>query len=419
MTARPTNWAGNVTFAAAHFHEPASVSELQRLVATSARIRALGSGHSFNRIADTTGDLISVAALPPVFAIDAAGGTVTVSAGVRYGELAVRLAAAGYALGNLASLPHISVAGACATGTHGSGVGNQNLAAAVSGMTVVRADGELETVSRQGGDSFAGTVVSLGALGLVTTVTLDIVPTFDVGQYVYDNLPGAVVAEHFDDIVSAAYSVSLFTDWSSPATYQVWVKRRTDETGPWLPEPSWLGARLADGQRHPIPGMATLNCTEQLGVAGSWQDRLPHFRLDFTPSSGAELQTEYLLPRADAAMALAAVGRISNRLAPLVQICEIRTVAADDLWLSPSYGRDTVAIHFTWVPDTAAVTPVLALLEEALAPFDARPHWGKLFTTAPAVIDGLYERLPDFRALMTTYDPEGKFRNEFMDTHFA
>ncbi|HEX8628114.1 MAG TPA: FAD-binding protein, partial [Catenuloplanes sp.] len=353
MTRPITNWAGNITFGAGRLHRPSSVEELRTLVARCERVRVLGTGHSFNRLADTDADLVSVAGLPGTVEIDEAGATVRVAAGVRYGEVARRLHTAGYAVPNLASLPHISVAGACATGTHGSGDRQGNLATSVSALQLVTADGGLRTVSRRDdGDRFAGMVVALGALGVVTSVTLDLVPTFDIRQDVYDDLPLHRLAGHWAEIFASGYSVSLFTDWTGPRFNQVWVKRRVDGPDAGRPARSWLGARLADTPRHPVPGMSPVHCTDQLGVPGAWHTRLPHFRLDFTPSSGAELQSEYLLPRDRLIGALTALDAIRHRIAPVLQISEVRTVAADDLWLSPSYQRDTVGLHFTWIPDT-------------------------------------------------------------------
>jgi xylitol oxidase len=415
---RLTNWAGNVTFSATKIHRPASVAELQRLVAASACVRALGTGHSFSRIADTPGDLVSAARLPKIMTVDAERATVTVSAGVRYGELAPHLHAAGYALRSLASLPHISVAGACATGTHGSGNSNGNLATAVCAMELITADGDAVTMSRKAdGDRFRGAVVGLGALGIVTSLSLDIVPAFGIRQYVYENLPYEQLYEHLTDIFASAYSVSLFTDWRGSRIRQVWLKQRVGEHDPPTPGTRWYGALPADGPRHPVPGLPAANSTQQLGVPGPWHERLPHFRLDFTPSAGDELQSEYLLPRRLAADALRAVASIGDRVAPALRISEIRTVAADGLWLSPSYRQDSVAIHFTWINDVPAVLPVLATVEDRLAPFGARPHWGKLFTTSPAVVSRLYDRLPDFQRLLRSHDPDGKFRNKFVDAY--
>jgi xylitol oxidase len=411
-----TNWAGNVSFGAAAFHQPASVAGLQRLVAASPRVKALGSGHSFNRIADTAGDLVSLARLPKLVAVDAARRQVMVGAGVTYGELAPRLDQAGYALANLGSLPHISVAGAVATGTHGSGSSCGSLATAVAAIDLVTAPGDLVTLSRdRSGDQFAGAVVSLGALGIAVALTLDIEPAYQVRQYVYENLPLAALDDHLDEVLASAYSVSLFTDWREPVITQAWLKQRAGQAMS-RPPAQWLGARLADGRRHPL-GLDPAWCTTQLGVPGPWYERLPHFRLDFTPSVGRELQSEYLIPRDRAIDAVHAIEAIRDRVAPVLQVAEIRTVAADDLWLSPCYQRETAALHFTWIDDPAAVLPVLAALEEQLAPLAPRPHWGKLFTMAPDVVASEYQRLPDFTRLLRSYDPSGKFGNPFLDAY--
>ncbi|HYK32837.1 MAG TPA: FAD-binding protein, partial [Streptosporangiaceae bacterium] len=354
-----TNWAGNVSFGAARFHQPDSVAELQRIVALSSRVRALGTGHSFNLIADTTGGLISLARLPTIIALDAERARVTVSADVTYGELASQLHGAGYALANLASLPHISVAGACATGTHGSGDSTGNLATAVAAIEMVTADGELVTIER-GADDFAGAVVALGALGIMVSLSLDIEPTYYVSQHVYEDMRLDQLDEHFDEIFAGGYSVSLFTTWRDPLISQTWVKQRVTEPGE--PLAVWFGAKLASGSRHPVPGHSPVHCTQQLGVPGPWHQRLPHFRLDYTPSAGRELQSEFLLPRSAAVPAIQAIDQISDLVAAVLQISEIRTIAADDLWLSPSYGRDSVGLHFTWIDDMRAVAPIIGLV---------------------------------------------------------
>jgi len=413
-----TNWAGNIIFEPERYLRPSSIPELQHVVAGSERLRVLGSGHSFNRLADSAGTLVSLADLPRVIEVDTPSAAVRAGGGVRYGELAVELNQAGRALHNLGSLPHISVAGACATGTHGSGNSNGNLATAVSALELVTADGDLVTVSRENDpDLFPGLVVGLGALGVVTSLTLDTQPAFEVRQYVYDELPYEQVTGHFDEIMASAYSVSLFTDWRRPGFRQAWLKRRADTRDSWTPEPEWMGGTLADGPRHPVPGMPADYCTQQLGVPGPWHERLPHFRLEFTPSSGDELQSEFLLPRAAALDGLDALRSVAAQMTPVLQIAEVRTIAADDLWLSECYQRDTVAFHFTWIKDEAAVAAVLAQLEERLMPLGARPHWGKVFVSGPEVIAGRYPRRDDFRRLMHRYDPAGKFRNDLLDRY--
>jgi len=438
---RRTNWAGNVSFGAPELHRPATLSELQGIVARVGKIRVLGTGHSFNDIADSPGAQVSLAGLPPETEVDSAASVVRTSAGLRYGELARRLDQKGFALRNLASLPHISVAGACATATHGSGAANQNLAAAITGLELIGADGDIVEVRRED-DWFEGAVVHLGALGAVVSLVLEVVPSFDVSQRVYENLPLEVLDDHFTDIMAGAYSVSLFTDWRGPRFTQVWVKQRVGDpaqaapatradqraqavspgqaaspipTAPSITQESWFTAAAASAARHPVPGLPPDTCTAQLGVPGPWYARLPHFRPELTPSAGDELQSEYLLPVELAVPALHELDRIRDRLAPVLSICEIRVVAADQLWLSPSYLRDTVAFHFTWIPDSASVLPVVTLAEHMLAAFGARPHWGKLFTVSAEDLRSSYERLPDFLDLMRRYDPAGKFRNSYTD----
>ncbi|MET8251834.1 FAD-binding protein [Micromonospora sp. NPDC005197] len=406
------NWAGNVRYAAREFHSPTTVDEVRRLVAGSSRIRAVGTGHSFNRLGDTEGDLVSLAGLPPTVEVDRERGQVTVSGAMRYGDLAGHLHTQGYALANLASLPHISVAGAVATATHGSGPTHGNLATSVAALELVTADGDLTHVDRDtDGDTFAGMVVGLGALGLVTRVTLDLVPAFELRQYVRLDLP----VEALDEALDSAYSVSVFTDWRTPRLREVWRKQLAKQPPP---EADWLGTTAADQPRHPVLGMPAENCTPQLGVPGPWHERLPHFKLGFTPSSGDELQSEYHLPRTAAAGALAALAEVAHLIAPVLHVCELRTVAADELWLSPNHRRDSFVVHFTWVDDADAVLPVLAEVEDRLAPFAPRPHWGKVFVTAPTELAARYPRHADFAALLTRLDPTGTFRTDGLDRYF-
>ncbi|MFD4262619.1 FAD-binding protein [Streptomyces sp. NPDC058534] len=406
-----TNWAGNITYTAKELLRPRSPAALRALVADSARLRVLGSGHSFNEIAEPGdgGVLLSLADLPSEVDVDTAARTVRVGGGVRYAELARRVHARGLALANMASLPHISVAGSVATGTHGSGVGNGSLASVVREVELITADGSKLVLAR-GDERYDGAVTSLGALGVVTALTLDLEPAYEVEQHVFTELPLAGLdTATFETVMASAYSVSLFTDWRAPGFRQVWLKRRTDQ-----PLPEFPYAAPAVDKMHPVPGMPAVNCTEQFGVPGPWHERLPHFRADFVPSSGAELQSEYLMPREHALDALHAMDAIRDVLAPVLQTCEIRTVAADAQWLSPSYGRDTVAAHFTWVEDTTAVLPVVRRLEQALTQFAARPHWGKVFTTPANELRTLYPRLDDFWSLSGTLDPAGKFTNAFV-----
>jgi len=382
------------------------------MVARAPWVHALGAGHSFSPVADSPGSLITLDSLPTEIEIDSRHATVKVGAGVRYAELAGALDAHGFALANLASLPHISVAGAVATGTHGSGDRNGSLATSVTGIELVTAEGDLAVM---GPDEISGAVVSLGALGVVTSLTLTLVPSFTVRQWVYENLPREDLDASFAEIFASAYSVSAFTTWRDLANFgRVWVKHGGDDG--WTAPEHWHNASLADGQRNPVPGMPPVHTTDQGGAEGSWHERLPHFRAEFTPSAGDELQSEYLLPRGQAVAALAALNDLAPRIAALLLVCEIRTVAADGLWLSPCYERETAAFHFTWRKDTAALATLLPAIEDRLAPFGARAHWGKLFTLSPAVIRAGYPRLREFRHLMDSCDPSGKFRNHFIKT---
>lgn len=414
--ARPRNWAGNVVFGVDRVHAPASVEELQALVSGARRVRALGTGHSFNDVADTAGVLVSVARLPGGVVVDRERMTASVPGGATYGAVARELHAAGVALPSLGSLPHISVAGACATGTHGGGDRNPCLAAQVSGVELVGPDGALVRADRALDPSwFGAAVLSLGCLGVVTRVELDVVPAFDVRQDVYEGMPLAVLTGRFDEVTGQGWSVSAFTTWRDPDRVdQVWVKRRLVDGPDEEPDPpaSWLGGLLADGPRHPIPALDPRHCSEQ-GVRGPWHERLPHFRAGWTPSSGRELQSEWLLPRSLAGEALVRVAALRDRLAPVLQVCEVRTVAADDLWLSPASGHDSVGVHMTWTDDAVAVRPVVAALEQALLPLGARPHWGKVFAVGRDVLRERYPRWDDVQRLVDARDPDGVFRNTF------
>jgi xylitol oxidase len=415
QTSPRTNWSGNYTYSTQRLHEPATVEEVKQVVKNCSHLRALGSRHSFNGIADSTSDQISLAHLDEM-AVDPGSRTVTVGSGVTYSRLAPYLQGHGYALHNLASLPGITVAGAIATATHGSGIKNGNLATPVAGLELVTAEGNVVRLSRaHDGAKFQGAVVNLGATGIVTRVTLDVIPTFQVGQVVYQDLSMDQLEHHLEEIFAAGYSVSLFTDWQNHRISQVWVKRKVEPGQTLEFADNFFGARQATVKLHPLPGHPADSCTDQLGVPGPWFDRLPHFKIGATPSSGAELQSEYLVPREHGYAAILAVEQLREQVTPHLFITELRTIAPDDLWMSTAYQRPSLAIHFTWKPEWPAVKKVLPLIEAKLAPFAPRPHWGKLFTMAPSHIAPAYPQLPQFEQLLAQYDPHGKFRNRFVD----
>ena len=249
-------------------------------------------------------------------------------------------------------------------------------------------------------------------LGVVTHLTLELEPAYEIAQTVYDGARWDDVLAGFDAITGAGDSVSLFTSWQDADTIdQVWVKARPGRAN--ADAVLAAGGREADGPRHPVPGVGPEPCTVQGGVPGPWHSRLPHFRLEFTPSAGAELQSEYLIDRRDVLAAIEALRALAPAIAPLLYVCEVREMAADDLWLSPAFGRETVGLHFTWRPDVAGVEGLLPRIEDAL-PESARPHWGKVFTMDADRIRSRYPRWDEFAALRARMDPRGRFTNDYL-----
>ena len=417
MAGARTNWAGNLTYSTDQLAIAHNVEEVRKALAAHPHAKALGARHSFNTIADSTEQQIS---LKPVdgMELDAQAHTVKVGAGVTYGQLAPYLDSRGFAVHNMASLPHISVVGACATATHGSGNSNGNLSTAVRSFEMVKADGQVVTVSKQtAGDAWPGLVVGLGALGVITSITLAVVPRFDMKQLVYQDLSFAQLEHNLDAIFGSGYSVSLFTDWQKGRATQVWIKQRiqpgASHTAIEIP-PDFYGATAATRKMHPIGEHSAEACTEQMGVPGPWFERLPHFKMNFTPSSGAEIQTEYFVPRKNGYAAIRAVEALRDQITPHLFVTEFRTIASDDLWMSPCYQRDAMTLHFTWKPEWEAIRPILPQIEAKLAPCGVRPHWAKMFTIAPDRIRAQYPRAADFKELVAKYDPQGKFRNAFL-----
>lgn len=409
------NWAGNISYSTNEVHRPTTVEQVQAIVRQCESLRVIGSRHSFNSIADSTAKLVALDAMNRVVALDKENHTLTIESGVRYGDIVAFLDKNGYALANLASLPHITVVGACVTATHGSGIKNRSLASAVSAFEFVDGRGEVVSLTRnKNADMFDGAVVSLGALGVITKLTLDLIPHFQMTQVVYLNLPIAALEQHFEAIQEEGYSISLFTDWQNNIVNEVWVKRIVDAVDHAAVRSELFGAKPAAEIVHPISGESAENVTDQLGVPGAWHERLPHFKMGFKPSAGAELQSEYFVSIEHAYAAARAIESLRDKLAPHLYISEIRTIAADNYWLSPFYRRPSVAFHFTWKQNTAAVMNLLPLIEKQLTPFGLRPHWGKLFTLSSKHLQAQYLRLGDFRQLAHAYDPSGKFRNTFL-----
>ncbi len=416
LGASRANWANNLIYDSNTFYEPRNIGELQQIVKENKKIKALGTKHCFNKIADSRFSHVSIRNMNRIVSVDSRQMTATIEGGASYGQICTALHEEGYALHNLASLPHISLAGAIATATHGSGVSNSNLGAMVSALEFINTDGDLVTLSRNGhGDEFSGMITHLGGLGILTKLTLDLQPTFQVRQDVYQHLPVSNLLENFEAIMAGGYSVSLFTDYQSDQVNQVWVKSKVAKDDQ-LPT-EYFGAISAERDIHPILELSAENCTAQMGVPGPWFDRLPHFKMDFTPSSGKELQSEYFVPLDKGPAAYEAIQSLKDEIAPYLMISEVRTIAADNQWMSPCYEQKSAAFHFTWQQDWKGLKKVLPLLESKLEPFNVRPHWGKMFTMTPAKIHSLYPRLVDFKTFLMDHDANGKFRNDFLQKY--
>jgi xylitol oxidase len=399
------NWAGNRAYSTDVVVCPRTLDEVRAAVISAENARAIGARHSFSDVGDTTGTLISTEHLTHVDGPDDRG-RVEVGAGLRYGVLAAALSERGRALPNFASLPHISIGGSVATATHGSGPRNGSLASPVCALELVRADGAVCEL-RRGDADFDGAVVSLGALGVVTSLTLETVPEFELRQYVFEHVPWGLAESQLHDLLSYGYSTSLFLSWAGPTVEQAWVKTRDVVD-------SFFGMSAAVACLHPIPGADPAHTTDQLGVPGRSSERLPHFRLSGIPSAGDELQSEYAVPAESAADCLRALRSIGPEIAPALHVSEIRAVASDSYWISPFSGTEAVTFHFTWKRDPS-VAKAIARIEAALAEWEPRPHWAKLFGITAATLHRRYAKLERFLELRRQYDPGGKFGNDFID----
>jgi xylitol oxidase len=409
------NWSGTYAFEAAILHRPSSIDEVRRIVASARKAHAVGTRHSFNGVADTLGELIDLAGLDPLIVIDRDAKTVTATAGTNYGVLADHLQAQGFALHNMASLPHISLAGAVATGTHGSGDTSKSLGAAVAGLEFVTATGDL-VEKRRGDAGFEGMVVSLGALGIITRITLDIEPSYDMRQDAFAGLPWTTALANFYSIMAAADSVSILSKWSGDTVDRVWLKTRLSGSNAGVAAPTLAGA-VVTTQTLEFDTEDATHLLTPFGVPGPWHERLPHYKADVAVSPSEQIQSEYMVARNMAVSALTRLRAMGERMDPHLYATEVRTVASDALWLSPTYGHDCVGIHFTWKRNFEAVHALTAEIEEMLLPLGARPHWGKMIHAPAAKLAPLYPHFADFRKLVQDFDPDGKFRNAYLARH--
>jgi xylitol oxidase len=406
------NWSHTVSFSSSEVARPRDLDELRSVVAASERVRALGTRHSFNRVGDTVGTHVLLDAMPRHLVVSADRSEVTCDAATTHAELSTALAAHGLALPNLCSSPHLGVVGAVQTGAHGSGVDQPALAAHVTRLELVDGTGALRTVAA-GDPDLDAVSVGLGAFGVVHRITQRVVPAFEMSQTVDLDLGWDALLPHLHEVAASAYSVSLFTRYDDRGATQVWRKHRLGD--PEVLDLRDLGARPATETLHPLPASGAQDVTPQLGVPGPSHERLPHVHPDVCPRFGSEIQSEYLLDAARALEAIEALRGLADRLDPLLAIAEIRHVGADSAWLSPSGGRDSVALHFTWQRLPEELGELLPVVEAALLPLGARPHWGKAFACSPHDLRAAYPRIEEWGALVGAYDPERRFRNDLVD----
>ena len=407
------NWAGNIKFQDSKTIAPKSIAEIQNIVRKNPKVKARGTAHCFNTIADTKHLALLLDQMPKEIIINKEKKSVTVSAGLKYGEVAEELHKNGWALHNLASLPHISIAGAIATGTHGSGSNNGILATAVKSFDVVLADGSFRNINSSDGDLFYGGVIGLGLIGIVVRVELEIQPTFNLGQNVYLEMSRNNFRNNFEEIMNSGYSVSYVTTWQQAVDGEVWVKFLEGSN----PPKELFGSKPATEKLHLLKNHSAEPCNDQLGIIGPWHLRLPHFKMEFTPSSGTELQSEFFVNKAQASSVLLALEAIADQISIPLMGSEIRTIASDNFWMSPQYKSDDVGLHFTWkqVPETFEAVKAI---EEVLAAFHYRPHLGKIYSATPAYISSVFPKFKNFQQLITEIDPKNKFGNEMTDSLF-
>jgi len=404
-----TNWATNIAFHDSLTLHPESIEELSEILRTHDSVKVRGTGHCFNHIADSHGTVVILDRMPSVLSIDSDAAVATAGAGLTYSQVATFLHENGWALPNLASLPHISLAGAITTGTHGSGIKNGALHTAIRAMKIMNADGSVSQISREKSPDFYAALVGLGRTGIVLSYEIDIVPTFDLYQVVYGDLAHETFINDLIPLMSSAYSVSYFTTWSKAQIGDLWVKSLE------LPPHQLHGSQIRGEKSHPIPGVDPLNCTEQGGVPGPWHLRLPHFRIDATPSAGNEQQSEFFVASSDAVAAFKAISAIAPQFSEYLLVSEIRAIAADEHWLSPAYQRETIAFHFTW-KNLDTIPVVAALIEKVLTPFNYRPHFGKVFTAGSTYLESVLPKFGDFSDYVALKDPEQVFANEFTNS---
>lgn len=403
------NWGGNLAFEQAEVVKPKTISELAEMVRVN-KVRPVGTLHSFSPIAKGEGLLMSTANLAIKPELDSDRSVVRFGAAMRFGELALFLEQNGFALRNMGSLPHISVAGAAATGTHGSGDKNQILSSSLTSFSYLNHEGELIKVEKQD-PLFEAFRLGLGAYGIWVEAELSIVPSFQIRQDIFLEIPWSYFLEDPSRLTSAGYSVSLFGKWGTSTISQTWVKSEVED--PRAGVPIAAIAPEQNSKRELADGVGD-NLTEQGGKPGPWLHRLPHFRLDASPSAGNEIQTEYFFTRDKIAHAIEAVHSVAGKINPVLIISEIRSIAQDDAWLSPMRRGDSIALHFTWKNEPELVDIAVQELEKVLAPMEPIPHWGKVHHFTQSDLERAHPMLSKAREQFENADPSGKFSSDYL-----
>ncbi|MCW4352420.1 FAD-binding protein [Hoyosella sp. YIM 151337] len=427
MTTQWQNWSRTVTAYPARVLRPRSTDELCGMVRKAAEaeqtIRAWGSGHSFTPAAATNGWALDLSALSGFSDIDLTRRAVTVKAGTLLRDLNAALHTLGLALENLGDIDTQTVAGAISTGTHGTGARLGNLATQVLALELVQPDGSVVRCSaEEKPDLFAAARVSLGALGVISTVTLRCVPRFVLAA----NEQPEPIEQVLDTMQQAADANDHFEFFMFPYGCKALVKRNNrtaDEPAPLSWAAEFLSYELIENRA--FAALCRLGRTVPASVkpAGRIADAVLSarayrdwsYRVFATPRKVRMVESEYAIPRGALAEVLTALRSLYGRLAtPVAFPVEVRFSASDEIWLSPSYDRETayVAVHqFEGMPYLEYFREFEAIARAA----GGRPHWGKLHTLASPELGALYPRFDDFVRLRDELDPSRVFRNIYTD----
>uniref|UniRef100_A0A915D0Y3 FAD-binding PCMH-type domain-containing protein n=1 Tax=Ditylenchus dipsaci TaxID=166011 RepID=A0A915D0Y3_9BILA len=414
------NWGGNFNFSTQDIKYPTTTAGVQQLVKEcKGKIRPVGTRHSFSEIANTNDTLICLVHMNLILSVDPSVPSVTVQAGITYTDLIPFLQSIGLAIPMMASLGEISIAGAINTAVHGSGAGIGNLATQVLGLQMVLADGSVVQYSKGQNDTeLAAATVGLGALGIVTQVTLQAQPTYNLAINVFENMDMSVLDTQLYNITHSGYAINMWSTFGTPGVLdQVWITTKVDSNGvnAYGNVSQLYGAPAATAQSSPIAALPPTYVVPQMGIVGPYYERLTDYDLGLSGQEGQQTQSEYYVDFDDFVPALKALQTLSAEINAVVYVALFRITEKDELWMSPQYKKTTMAIHFSWQPKLDQVMALLPKIEAALAPFNPIPHWGKLYTLKPEQYLPLLPKYPEWREQVELHDPTHKFRNKWLE----